>query len=422
MHIEVTNRCNFNCVMCIRRNWNAKLTDLNIDLYKNIARSSFPKLKRLALYGFGEPFVNSKLPLMLELSRKYLSKESEVMISTNGSLLVPQLSERLLRNKWIDELSFSIDTLDMGKLSRIREGSKAEAIMQNLKYLTKGKKHSEKELKIGVEVVIMKDNIEDLPNLVEKLAERDLDYIVASNVVPYTREMSENSTYITMSRPLLEMVRSSAEYDKASMHNAAYEILAENCGIQAETKVAEAYKKLWDKALENGYWINLPLLLASEERLKLANQVGECFRRSERIANKYGLELRFPTVFPDAKKRSCPYVDRNAIFIRSDGKVAPCMNFAYPHQLYVNMHVKRVHEVIFGDLRKETIEGIWNNENYRAFRNIRKNIGDNIPWCGDCPFSTLGCFFAETNGRDCYANEPGCDECLYSVGLSQCSM
>ena len=402
--------------------WNAKLTDLNIDLYRNIARSSFPKLKRLALYGFGEPFINPKLPLMLELSRKYLPKESEVMITTNGSLMVPQLSERLLKNKWLDELSFSIDTLDMSKLSRIREGSKPEYIMQNLKHLTKVKKHLEKELKIGVEAVIMKDNIEDLPNLVEKLAERDLDYIVASNVVPYTREMSENSAYITMSRPLLEMVRSSAEYDKASMHNAAYEILAENCGIRTETKVAEAYKKLWDKALKNGYWINLPLLLISEERLKLANQVEEYFHRSERIANKYGLELRFPTVFPDAKKRSCPYVDRNAIFIRSDGEVAPCMNFAYTHQLYVNMHVKRVHEVIFGDLRKETLEGIWNSENYRAFRNVRKNIADNIPWCGDCPFSTKGCFFAETNERDCYANEPGCGECLYSVGLSRCNM
>jgi len=421
LHIEVTNRCNFDCIMCIRRRWNAKLTDFNVDLYKNIVRSSFPKLKRLALYGFGEPFVNPKLPLMLELSRKYLSKESEVMISTNGSLLVPRLSERLLKGKWIDELSFSIDTLDAGKLSRVRGGSKPEAIIQNLQYLTKGRNRSERELKIGIEVVIMKDNIEDLPNLVESVAEKDLDYIAASHVVPYTREMYENSAYITLSRRSLEIIHSSAEYDKVLMHNAAYEILAEMSGIRAEPKVVEAYKKLLDKALESGYWINLPLLIKSEERIKLANQAEECFRRSERIANEYGLEVRFPTVFPDAKKRSCPYVDKNAIFIRSDGKVAPCMSFAYSHRLYVNMHIKRVHEVIVGDLRKETPEVIWNNENYRAFRDIRKNITDNITWCGDCQFS-MGCFFAATNDRDCYGNAPGCGECLYSAGLSRCNM
>jgi len=422
LHIEVTNRCNVNCVMCIRRNWNAKLTDFNIDLYKNIARSSFPKLKRLALYGFGEPFVNANLPLMLELSKEYLSKDSEVMISTNGSLLVPQLSERLLKNNWVDELSFSIDTVDVSKLSRIREGCKPETILKNLQYITQARKSLEKELKIGVEVVIMKDNIEDLPNLVESLVERDLDYIVLSHIVPYTREMFENSTYTTLSRRSLEIIYSSVEYDKASMYDAAYEILAENCGIHAEQKMVEAYKKLWDKALENGYWINLPLLLKSEESLKLVNQVEECLRRSERMANKYGLEFSFPKVFPDAKKRSCPYVDKNAIFIRSDGKVAPCMDFAYSHNLYVNMHMKKVHEVIFGDLREETIEDIWNGENYKELRNIRKNIDDNIPWCGDCQFSTLGCFFAETNDRDCYANELGCGECLYSVGLSRCNM
>jgi len=421
LHIEVTNRCNFNCIMCIRRIWNEKPSDLNIDLYKKIARSSFQKLKRLTLHGFGEPFVSPNLLSMLELSRKYLSKESEVMISTNGSLLVQQLSDRLLEGKWINELLFSIDTMDIAKLSRIRRDSKPEVIMQNLQYLTEARKT--RELKIGVEVVIMKDNIEDLPNLVESLAKENVDYVVASHVLPYTQEMSENSAFTTMSRPSLEAICSLAEccIGKVSIHSAVHEILTEICDTP-EPKVAEAKRqKIWGKNPDNGCWINLPLLFKSKEKLELANQVEECFHRSERIANEYGLELRFPTVSPDAKKRSCPYVEKNAIFIRSDGKVVPCMHFAYSHPLHVNMHTKGVHEVIFGDLREETLEGIWNNENYRVFRHVRKNIADDIPWCGDCVFS-MGCFYAQTNDRDCIANEPGCGECLYSIGLSRCNV
>ena len=76
LQIEVTNRCNFNCQMCIRRVWNAKPLDLNLNLYRKIAESSFSRLNRLILYGLGEPFVNPNFPEMLRIARKHLPKES----------------------------------------------------------------------------------------------------------------------------------------------------------------------------------------------------------------------------------------------------------------------------------------------------------------------------------------------------------
>jgi MoaA/NifB/PqqE/SkfB family radical SAM enzyme len=74
LQVEVTNKCNFNCQMCIRRVWKAKLQDLNLDLYKKIAKSSFPFLRKLILYGLGEPFVNPNFPEMLRIARETLAK------------------------------------------------------------------------------------------------------------------------------------------------------------------------------------------------------------------------------------------------------------------------------------------------------------------------------------------------------------
>ncbi|MEM3628178.1 MAG: hypothetical protein QXE06_02300 [Candidatus Bathyarchaeia archaeon] len=34
LQIEITNKCNFNCQMCIRRVWNAKPIEINMTLYR----------------------------------------------------------------------------------------------------------------------------------------------------------------------------------------------------------------------------------------------------------------------------------------------------------------------------------------------------------------------------------------------------
>jgi MoaA/NifB/PqqE/SkfB family radical SAM enzyme len=94
LQVEVTNRCNFNCQMCIRRVWEARLQDLNLDLYEKIAKSSFPLLKKLILYGLGEPLVNPNFPEMLRIARKHLPKDSTITISTNGSLLTPEVAKK----------------------------------------------------------------------------------------------------------------------------------------------------------------------------------------------------------------------------------------------------------------------------------------------------------------------------------------
>jgi len=97
LQIEVTNRCNFNCQICIRRVWNAKPLDMDVALYRKIAEACFPFLKRLVLYGFGEPFIHPQILEMLRIARKRLLKDGEILISTNGSLLTPEIAEKITK-------------------------------------------------------------------------------------------------------------------------------------------------------------------------------------------------------------------------------------------------------------------------------------------------------------------------------------
>ena len=138
------------------------------------------------------------------------------------------------------------------------------------------------------------------------------------------------------------------------------------------------------------------------------------------VAKSSGVELKVPKVFPDAAERSCPYEEKRSVYVRSDGKVAPCMELAYTHPEYVNSHNKLVHEYLIGDVKSESLSKILSNEEFKRLREMRKNLTRNCPWCGDCPYSELECWFVKDNLIDCYGNAPSCSECLYSVGLASC--
>ena len=97
LQVEVTNKCNLNCVMCIRNVWNTKLRDLDLSLYKKIAKESFKNLDKLDLYGIGEPLQNPNFLEMVKIARELLPRDSKIFFSTNGTYLTPKISSKLVK-------------------------------------------------------------------------------------------------------------------------------------------------------------------------------------------------------------------------------------------------------------------------------------------------------------------------------------
>jgi radical SAM protein with 4Fe4S-binding SPASM domain len=422
LQIEVTNRCNFNCQMCIRRVWNAKPLDIDLALYRKIAEECFPFLKRLVLYGFGEPFIHPQILEMLRIARKLLPDDGEILISTNGSLLTPEIAEKITKAIGVDSISFSVDTISQAKLSRLREGSDFKLIASNIETLAKCKYEAKRDFRLGLETVIVEDNFSDLPELVKFAAEKNVDHIIASHVVPYTQEIFAKTMYLPLSRPTIEILKPSLRHGWRLIRESTLELFGKAYGVKMETASTELIRSFWTEAEKKGYWINLPLLLSSTKKLDALTRLEEVFRGSEKIAHEYQIDLKLPNLYPDAKERRCPYIEKETLVVRSDGGVSPCQEFMYTHPVYVNAHKKDIREVIFGDAAKESIEEIWQRKPYATFREIRQDMARNVPWCGDCPYSALGCFYTRTNDVDCYTNAPTCNECLYSAGLAQCNI
>lgn len=112
--IEITNRCNFNCIMCQRFPLKVPIKDIDIKIYKKIM-SKLDSIEEIILTGWGEPLLHPKLISMIESAKKYNKK---VSLTSNGSLLSESIAQKFI-DSGLDSISFSIDDINAPKDSKV---------------------------------------------------------------------------------------------------------------------------------------------------------------------------------------------------------------------------------------------------------------------------------------------------------------
>lgn len=154
--IDPCDACNFMCKFCptniSKANLNLRHKRMQMGMFEKIVDDlkQFPnKIKAVDLYGFGEPLLNDNLPAMI----KFL-KESEVCekirIATNGMLLTPELSEKLIE-AGLDYMKISIEALDAkGYKEACGIEIDYDEFVRNISYLYS---HSRGEMEIGAKII-----------------------------------------------------------------------------------------------------------------------------------------------------------------------------------------------------------------------------------------------------------------------------
>lgn len=104
--IEITNRCNFNCIMCQRFPLKVPIKDMNLKIYKKII-SKLDSIKEIILTGWGEPLLHPELIEMIKIAKKF---NKNVSLTSNGSLLSESIAQKLIDTE-LDSISFSIDDI-----------------------------------------------------------------------------------------------------------------------------------------------------------------------------------------------------------------------------------------------------------------------------------------------------------------------
>lgn len=167
VQVEVTNKCNLNCVFCSRHSHPLKLGDLSPNLLPEIIKLS-RKSRELILFGYGEPLVSEGFYTLLRGV-----ESARCSFTTNGLLLTKNIIDRIIKdsNRPIHNVTFSIDGANPQTYLSIRERSNFQKVWRNLKNLSEYKARFKLLWpEIYINFVAMRRNLEELPRIIEKAA------------------------------------------------------------------------------------------------------------------------------------------------------------------------------------------------------------------------------------------------------------
>ena len=127
IYVEPTNRCNLNCVTCIRHSWDESFEDLPWPAYQALidGLADFPAAKTVAFAGFGESLCHPRFPEMVRLAHES-GRRTET--TSNTLLLTSSKAERLI-DAGLDQLTVSIDGTSSQSLELVRPGASLKKII-----------------------------------------------------------------------------------------------------------------------------------------------------------------------------------------------------------------------------------------------------------------------------------------------------
>ncbi len=177
LFIDVTNKCNLNCIMCGVHLDDKPRYDMPLDLYKKIAVLTFPYVKELWLSCGFEPFIVKDFMYMLSYIKEFKIPDS--FLVTNATLLNETNINQLI-DVGLGRICISVEGAKKTTYERIRKGANFEATLSKIELLNRLKeKLSSEKPEICFMTTLMRSNIEELQQLIMlgsrlKISEIDL--------------------------------------------------------------------------------------------------------------------------------------------------------------------------------------------------------------------------------------------------------
>lgn len=160
LQVEPSLRCNLKCRMC-NINKDIKADSLmTTNNFNSLLKKILP-MKAINFTGMGEALLNTDLEtLILEANIKNI----DTLFITNAQLLTPSRIDRIIASK-LNKLCISMESGDPKTYESIRYGASFNKLDENVKMLTKKIKEANSDLKVSINVVLLKQNLEDITNI-----------------------------------------------------------------------------------------------------------------------------------------------------------------------------------------------------------------------------------------------------------------
>ncbi len=362
VYVEPTTDCNLNCRICMRNSWEEPEGKMKMATYRLLVEGlrEVPSLQSIAFWGFGEPLLHPNLVEMIQ-SAKALGVKAELI--TNGLLLNRKIAEELVMAD-LDTLVVSIDGVSKESYGDIRSGADIRMVQDNIKALRAARwANSRRNPEIGLEFVLMRDNLSELPKLPGLAFQMGASFIVVTNVLPYSKELAEEIMY----------------------------------WLTATDYFSSGRSKWFPEIILPRLDVHRDFLDPLAGLLRKVSFIDSLKQHSNNVESY------------------CRFVGEGSAVIAWDGRISPCVALMHSYTCYVLGREKSIRRYIIGDVRRQKISQIWNSEEYRNFR-ARVLQFDFAP-CIHCG----GCDYSESNEEDCFGNTfPVCGDCLWARGIILC--
>ena len=416
--LEPTTRCNFKCDMCVKQSQGCEIVegDLDKEVFSR-CESLFPTVKSVIFTGIGEPLLNDNLDAYISRAKDLMPKKSIRGFQTNGKLLTRKRAISLFK-AGINKICISVDTIRPGLFDAVRNGGMLSDICQAFESVNYARKRfPQTDVKIGIEFVLMKKNMEELPLLVEWAGERQVDFIIVTHVVAYEKHIEKEIAFLNNSHEALILFESFKQKTQIKEINLAqyYQALLKVNKSKKDIEIYKMVEGLKKEALKQDLYINFLHILS--EQPGEYDQIHTVFEAAATMAQKLGIDLVLPSIRPKTS-RECCFIEEGSMFVSWDGNVSPCYFLWHKYAVMRAGYVKHVTPVFFGNVLDTSLEDIWNKDDFKKFRTQVKQY--DYPNCHAWCETRCDYVLDEPFYQDCYINDIPCCDCHWNLGLLNC--
>lgn len=196
VEMGVISACNHKCSFCaidfLKEKGSFIRKDVLISTLKDMAEFG---VKSIMFSGDGEPLLYKDLP---EAVRKAKEFGLDVAITSNGSQFTPEKAKEIM--KCLSWIKISVDAGTKESYAKIHGCCQDDfnKLWDNLKFAADYKKKNNFDCRVGCQVLLIKDNIEEVEALIQKAKEAGVDYVALK---PYSQHPdSINKQWVDLSR------------------------------------------------------------------------------------------------------------------------------------------------------------------------------------------------------------------------------
>lgn len=207
IEISPSGACNHRCVFCAVDYIGYQPDFLDKDtILRDIRQMSQKGLKSVICSGEGEPLLNKDMP---DIANGIKNAGVDVAMSTNGALFTEEkVRDCLGVFTWVRYSVASMEEKSYDKIQRGKQGD-LNRVKENLLEAVRVKRDRGYKTTLGVQCLLLPDNMEQLPNMAKQLREIGVDYLT---VKPYSQHLHSENTFQIDYNAMLELEQEIKQY------------------------------------------------------------------------------------------------------------------------------------------------------------------------------------------------------------------